>query len=87
VYCALSTVCKVTVKRPLLAVFEVVASLCNVDKIYIQGEKLHTKMKQNSNNSSDDGTAVGKYAAGNCAGHVSLLHTEMRCRDDPSCMM
>lgn len=34
-YCALSTVCRVTVKRPLVADFEVVASLCNVDKIYI----------------------------------------------------
>jgi len=33
--CALSTVCKVTVKCPLVADFEVVTSLCSVDKIYI----------------------------------------------------
>jgi hypothetical protein len=44
-------------------------------------------MKQNSCNSSDGGTAVGNYAAGNCAGHVSLLPTEMSYRDDPSCVM
>ena len=40
-----------------------------------------------SNNNSDGGTAVGNYAAGNCAGRLSLLHTEMSCHDDPSSVM
>jgi hypothetical protein len=45
-HCALSTVCKVTIKRPLVADFEVVTSRCNVVKFYIQGKSYSQKLNK-----------------------------------------
>lgn len=43
VYCGLRTVCKVTVKFPLVADCEFVASLYNVGRIYIEGKSYSQK--------------------------------------------